>query len=214
VGRLISVFNVLLGSLTGKWRPYRYLLSLIILLFSTLVLILCRPAIINAQSPAPEWSDGNYSVITVESHDQNPFVSISANPSYGGVVTARILYNDLAHVTVTATAHREYRFLYWTERGTVVSENPAYAFSTTTKRLLVANFVYEGEVPFRLMPGDVNGDNRITVQDVSLVMQYLLNLVHFTPEQKRAADVNGDGWIDVRDVTLIMQRALLLIDRF
>lgn len=208
------MFNVLLRSLTGKWRPYRYLLFCLFLFFSILSLIFFRPAFINAQRSAPEWSDGSYSVITVESHDQNPFVSISANPSYGGAVTARILYNDLAYVTVTATAHSDYRFLYWTERGIIVSENPSYAFSTTTWRHLEAHFVYEGEMPVRLKPGDVNGDSRITVQDVSLVMQYLLNLVHFSPEQKRAADVNNDGWIDIRDVNLIMQRALLLIDSF
>lgn len=208
------MFNVFLGSLTGKWRPYRYLIFIILLFISTFFLVLWQPAVINAQSPAPEWSDGSYSLITVESHDQNPYVSISANPSYGGIITARILYNDLAYVTATATAHRDYRFIYWTEKGTIVSENPVYTFSTTTKRLLVANFVYEGEVPVRLIPGDVNGDSRITVQDVSLVMQYLLGLVDFTPEQKRAADVNNDGWIDIRDITLIMQRALLLIDSF
>jgi len=58
------------------------------------------------------------------------------------------------------------------------------------------------------IPGDIDGDGKIDVLDVTLAMQYVLNIVDLTGEQVEAADLNDDGIVDVRDVVLIMQRAL------
>ncbi len=195
-------------------RPSRILLfSLLLLLYSTLFLF-CIPATVCAQSTTAGWTLDKYILVTIDDGDWNPYVAISANPGFGGAVRAQVLYNDIAYVTLTATAHKDYQFLYWTEGGRVVSTNPGYAFSTTTKRYMVANFAFVGEESLELMPGDINGDGRITVQDVNLVMKYLLELISLSAEQKRAADINKDGWINIRDVNLIMQRALNLIDSF
>lgn len=62
------------------------------------------------------------------------------------------------------------------------------------------------------LPGDVNGDGVVNVQDVVLIIQYVLELIDLTEEQKRAAGVRGDEEIDVRDVALVMQYSLAIID--
>ena len=62
--------------------------------------------------------------------------------------------------------------------------------------------------------GDINSDGFINVRDITLVMQYVLNLIELDENQQLAADVNGDGKIDVQDVSLMMQYALGLIDSF
>ncbi len=62
--------------------------------------------------------------------------------------------------------------------------------------------------------GDVNGDNRIDVNDVTLIMQHIVGVKLLDSIQEKAADVNGDGRVDVNDVVLIMQYVLGLIDSF
>lgn len=62
--------------------------------------------------------------------------------------------------------------------------------------------------------GDVNEDGVVNVEDVVLVMQYILGLTQLDPDQQNAADVNGDGIINVEDVVLVMQYVLSLIDNF
>lgn len=56
--------------------------------------------------------------------------------------------------------------------------------------------------------GDVNDDGEINVQDVVLVMQYVIGLRSLTSDQLEAADVNRDGVVNVQDATLIMQHVL------
>ncbi len=63
-----------------------------------------------------------------------------------------------------------------------------------------------------LAKGDVNGDGKINIQDVVMVMQHVLNLHTLTTEQLSAADVTGEGDINVVDVTSIMRFSLGLID--
>jgi len=64
------------------------------------------------------------------------------------------------------------------------------------------------------MPGDVNGDQIINVQDVVLTMRYILNLGHLDEEALKRADVNRDGEVNVADVNLIMQYSLGLTTSF
>lgn len=64
------------------------------------------------------------------------------------------------------------------------------------------------------LPGDINGDNLVDVQDVVLVTRHVLNYSTLDENQLQVADVNNDGIVDVRDVTLIMQFTLGLIDTF
>ncbi len=56
--------------------------------------------------------------------------------------------------------------------------------------------------------GDVNDDGEINVQDVVLVMQYVIGLRNLTNDQLEAADVNRDGRVNVQDATRIMRHVL------
>ncbi len=60
----------------------------------------------------------------------------------------------------------------------------------------------------QVFPGDVIGNGRIDVRDVTFVMQYILNVRELEPEQLTAADVNDDGLVDIKDVSLIMRHVL------
>ena len=50
-------------------------------------------------------------------------------------------------------------------------------------------------------PGDVNGDGRVNVSDVTTLINMILGIV---PTNQEAADVNGDGRVNVSDVTAII----------
>lgn len=56
-----------------------------------------------------------------------------------------------------------------------------------------------------LLYGDVNNDGIISNADVTLIQQYVADMVEFDTYQKIAADVNGDGKISMSDITMIQQ---------
>ena len=71
----------------------------------------------------------------------NYTVTVSANPTNGGEVSVDggpYYYGQAC--TVTAEANSGYCFYYWTENGTVVSNNASYTFAVTGDRDLVAHF--------------------------------------------------------------------------
>ena len=49
--------------------------------------------------------------------------------------------------------------------------------------------------------GDVNGDGRVNVSDVSALINMILSI---TPMDKTLGDVNGDGMVNVSDVTALI----------
>ena len=63
-----------------------------------------------------------------------------------------------------------------------------------------ANPGYFTEKPAGLL-GDVNGDGRVNVSDVSTLINMILGI---TPTDKTRADVNGDGRVNVSDVTALI----------
>ncbi len=75
-----------------------------------------------------------------------------------------------------------------------------FSFSSITHALDIKN-------------GDVNGDGKVNVQDVVVVMKYILEMRSLTSDQLIAADFNKDGVINVKDVTKMMQYSLGLIDQ-
>lgn len=62
--------------------------------------------------------------------------------------------------------------------------------------------------------GDLNGDGKIDVLDVVLLMQAVLELLELDEEALARADVNLDGNVNVVDVTLVMQYTLGMIKAF
>ena len=71
---------------------------------------------------------------------QNYNISVSANPTNGGIVGGGGTYQEGQSCTVNATANTGYTFTNWTENGNVVSTNARYTFTVTGNRNLVANF--------------------------------------------------------------------------
>ena len=51
------------------------------------------------------------------------------------------------------------------------------------------------------LPGDVNGDGKVNVSDVTALINMILGV---TPMDQTAADVNGDGRVNVSDVTALI----------
>jgi uncharacterized protein YbbC (DUF1343 family) len=61
--------------------------------------------------------------------------------------------------------------------------------------------------------GDLNGDGKIDVRDVVLVVQHVLTIRLLDSDGRLIADLTGDGRIDVRDATMLMRLALGLDDQ-
>ncbi len=60
-----------------------------------------------------------------------------------------------------------------------------------------------------IIPGDVNGDQRVSIADVTAIVDILL-LGNATAGDYPAADVDGDGAISITDVTSILDIILIL----
>lgn len=59
----------------------------------------------------------------------------------------------------------------------------------------------------KTVPGDVNGDGKVNVTDVTMVTAAVKGKKALTEEQKKAADMNGDGKVNVADVAAITKQA-------
>jgi hypothetical protein len=54
------------------------------------------------------------------------------------------------------------------------------------------------------LPGDLNGDGKINVQDANLSLRIAVGLIQPTDLQKAAGDMNKDGHLSVQDTTMIL----------
>lgn len=54
-------------------------------------------------------------------------------------------------------------------------------------------------------PGDVNGDGRVSIDDVLMLQKFLAKMMDLNPLQRAAGDVNHDGKITVDDVIMIQR---------
>ena len=55
-----------------------------------------------------------------------------------------------------------------------------------------------------ILLGDTNGDDYVSISDVTVIQRYLAELAELSPERQRASDINGDG-INVTDATRIQK---------
>jgi hypothetical protein len=67
-------------------------------------------------------------------------VSVSANPSNGGMVTGGGTFPSGSSDSVVAVPNDGFSFTIWSENGGTVSTSANYTFDVTAKRTLVANF--------------------------------------------------------------------------
>ena len=96
----------------------------------------------NVVSTQPEYSftvTGNCSMVA-HFNQQSCTITVSADPTDGGIVTGGGTYYYGQSCTVHATANSGYVFANWTENGSVVSDDSNYTFTVTGNRTLVANF--------------------------------------------------------------------------
>ena len=59
-----------------------------------------------------------------------------------------------------------------------------------------------------MLRGDLDGDGKITMNDLLLLRMHLNDNVSLTPEQISAADVNKDGNVDYEDLNLLYDHLL------
>ena len=84
---------------------------------------------------------------------QSYTISVSVNPSNGGVVSGGGNYNYGQSCTVSATASTGYSFSNWTEDDAIVSTDATYTFIVNADMTLVANFDQDPYVDLGLPSG-------------------------------------------------------------
>ena len=108
-------------------------------------------------------------------------ITATVNPENAGTVTGAGTYKEIETVTLTATANEGYKFLNWTEDGTIVSNEAKYLFMATKDRNLVANFVStegidELSSAFNLYPNPANDklyiDTKVKINEVVIYDVY------------------------------------------
>jgi uncharacterized repeat protein (TIGR02543 family) len=67
-------------------------------------------------------------------------ITLSANPSHGGMVFGAGEHNEGSVITKKATPNIGYEFVNWTENDTVITTDTAYTFTVVGNRTFVANF--------------------------------------------------------------------------
>ena len=82
----------------------------------------------------------NSNRILVANFTRQYTITVSANPSNGGMVSGGGSYLDGMSCTVTAAAAEGYEFDNWTENGAMVSSSMNYTFTVNGNHSLVANF--------------------------------------------------------------------------
>ena len=57
------------------------------------------------------------------------------------------------------------------------------------------------EVPLQIVIGDTNGDDKIDINDVTVIQRCMAEYIELTAELEAVADVNGDNKVDINDAT-------------
>lgn len=108
-------------------------------------------------------------------------ITLSSNPSAGGVTGGAGVYASGDSATVTAVPGYGYEFARWTENGTTVSTSPSYTFTVTGNRTLVARF----NEAFIITADWSPADGGMTEMD---------SLTYKTSENAKASAIPALGW--------------------
>ena len=65
-----------------------------------------------------------------------------------------------------------------------------------------------------LMLGDVDGDNKITIFDATLIQKHVAQMIVLSDEQQKKADIDKDGHIEITEATLIQRFVAQIITEF
>ena len=118
-------------------------------------------------------------------------------------------------VSVTAIGDNAFRycdFLATVYYGGTEAQWNSITIGSGNDSLLNAEIIFadSGEDP--IVPGDVNGDGKVTGADTNLIFRYVSGLIEFTDEQLAAADINGDGKVSGADTNLVFRFVSGMID--
>ncbi len=126
---------------------------------------------------------------------ENYSLTLVANPEGAGVLSGGGIYLPNDEVPVSATASVGFVFNNWTISDVEISSEPEFTFTMLGHNVTMhANFY---------IIGDVNNDGIINVQDLTMLISYILGN---NPEgfHSNLADLNYDGAINVGDVVLLI----------
>jgi len=126
---------------------------------------------------------------------ENYSLTLIANPLGSGILSGGGVYHANDEVLVSATSNEGYVFSNWTVSGVEISSEPEFTYTMLGQNVtMYANFH---------ILGDVNNDGIINVQDLTMLISYILgnNPVGF---HSNLADLNSDGAINVGDVVLLI----------
>ena len=120
-------------------------------------------------------------------------------------------------VYVRAYVSQGYKFLGWYEGETLLSTSQAFNYLMPTERVtLTARVRYDPDDPDdpsspggdiqNFITGDVNSDNKVTIADVTALVNIILGKDDTEPYQYNhdASDVNKDGKVTIADVTALV----------
>ena len=86
------------------------------------------------------------------------------------------------------------------------------AFIILDKNNLDRNKSYSIDKEYALgeafFPGDVNGNNKLDVKDYKYIVRYIVGVMNFNDNQKRAADINGDGNVTPKDYKMVVRKII------
>jgi uncharacterized repeat protein (TIGR02543 family)/uncharacterized protein (TIGR02145 family) len=109
-------------------------------------------------------------------------ITVSASPAAGGTTSGGGNASGTSH-TVTATANTDYKFVYWTENGSIVSTSASYQFDVSANRTLVANFrptsdvgVVIGGITWATRNVDAPGTFALNPEDFGMCYQWNRNV--------------------------------------
>ena len=104
-----------------------------------------------------------------------------------------------AGATITFKAYEK-----TTETEFDIKTDVAYTFTANTTVGTLSE-LKQFELKPAVMKGDVNGDDQITAQDASLVLQAVAGKITLSANQIEAGNVNGDEGLTAQDASLILQ---------
>ena len=135
----------------------------------------------------------SYTALTlaIDDADGHPVDSVTCVPTTAGTSTHMLSFS----VPVPARLDSiRMRFVSWRANSTSCGAIKRALFQAVTSTV---------EPP---MSGDIDGDGRLSVGDVTALIAIVLGGGH----NNAAADIDGNGRIDVTDVTLLIQMVLMI----
>ena len=122
------------------------------------------------------------------------------NPVFNNVTINNAIANtSTIYVDFTGTYSPEIIYKEGYVMSQLYLDGNALRFPTSEQAQVNAFRAYF-ELRNMVMPGDVDGDNYITIADVTTLIDIVLGVV----EENASADVNGDGQIGISDVTILI----------